>query len=96
MQNIIYQVKTVKEEIEVYKKLIDLIYKILFFIEIPTYKKDQYNYYIAFIKKVIRDEKHSEDKNKNIYKLMMMHCSSMMEIMKKGNNEEEGVKENKG
>ena len=96
VQNIIYQVKTVKEEIEVYKKLIDLIYKILFFIEIPTYKKDQYNYYIAFIKKVISDEKHSEDKNKNIYKLMMMHCNSMMEIMKKGNNEEEGVKENKG
>jgi hypothetical protein len=39
---------------------------------------------------------YNEDKNKNIYKLMMMHCSSMLEIMKKGNNEEEGVKENKG
>lgn len=78
----INEVKNLKEEIEVMKKLIDIIYKIIYFIEIPTFKRDQYTFNQAFLKKVIEDETHANDKNKTIYAVLKEHCKGHFELLK--------------
>jgi hypothetical protein len=76
----INEINNLKEEIETLKKLIDLIYKILYFIEIPTFKRDQYQFYISFINKIVNDESGQNEKNEIIYKLIRNHCKSIFEI----------------
>ena len=73
--------KNLKHDIELYKKLIDLIYKILYYIEIPTFKRDQYDFYQLFLKKCIDDEQHSNQKHKTLYNLIKIHCASTIEVI---------------
>lgn len=81
IENKINQVKNLKHDIELYKKLIDLIYKILYYIEIPTFKRDQYDFYQHFLKKCIDDEQHSNQKHKTLYNLIKIHCASTIEVI---------------
>ena len=83
----INEINNLKEEIEIYKKLIDLIYKILYFIEIPTFKKDQYQFYISFINKIDHDESGANEKNEIMYKLIKNHCKSIFEVSEELENE---------
>ena len=81
IENRINEVKKLKEEIEIYNKLLELIYKILFYIEIPTFKKDQYSFYQHFLLKCIDDEAHSRQKHKTLYKLIQMHCMTTLSVI---------------
>jgi sorting nexin-1/2 len=83
----INEINNLKEEIEIYKKLIDLIYKILYFIEIPTFKRDQYQFYISFINKIDHDESGANEKNEIMYKLIKNHCKSIFEVSEELENE---------
>ena len=49
----INEINNLKEEIEIYKKLIDLIFKILYSIEIPTFKKININFVLVLLIKLI-------------------------------------------
>ena len=86
IQNKINQINQIKEDIEILKKLIDIIYRILYYIEIPAYKKDQYNFYINFVKKMYQDSEHETEKNDKIFKLFNEHCNNIYEVFKEERN----------
>ena len=64
-----------------YKDLVNLVYKIIQFLEIPTFKKDQYDYYINFLNKIAEEESHVQRKNKIIYNLFRAKCDKIMRII---------------
>ena len=58
VQQLINDIEQLKIELNTYKDLVNLVYKIIYFIEIPTFKKDQYEYYINFLNKINDEESH--------------------------------------
>ena len=86
VQQLINDIEDLKVELNTYRTLVDLVYKIIYFIEIPTFKKDQYEYYINFLNKINEEESHVQRKNKIIYNLFKEKCDKIMRII----NEESG------
>lgn len=78
VQQLINDIKELKKDIVILKKLIDLIYKVIYFIEMPTFKRDMYNYYLELLKKLNEDESHVQRKNKLIYNLFKSKCEQIM------------------
>ena len=81
VQQLINDIEQLKIELTTYKELVNLVYKIIYFIEIPTFKKDQYDYYINFINKINEEESHEQRKNKIIYNLFKTKCDKIMRII---------------
>ena len=81
VQQLINDIEQLKIELNTYKELVNLVYKIIFFIEIPTFKKDQYDYYINFLNKINEEESHVQRKNKIIYNLFKTKCDKIMRII---------------
>jgi sorting nexin-1/2 len=81
VQQLINDIEQLKMELNTYKALVNLVYKIIYFIEIPTFKKDQYNYYINFLNKINEEESHVQRKNKIIYNLFRSKCDKIMRII---------------
>ena len=81
VQQLINDIEQLKIELNTYKDLINLVYKIIYFIEIPTFKKDQYGYYINFLNKINAEESHVQRKNKIIYNLFKAKCDKIMRII---------------
>jgi hypothetical protein len=81
VQQLINDIEQLKIELNTYKELVNLVYKIIYFIEIPTFKKDQYEYYINFLNKINDEESHVQRKNKIIYNLFRSKCDKIMRII---------------
>ena len=81
IQQLINDIEQSKIELNTYKDLVNLVYKIIYFIEIPTFKKDQYEYYINFLNKINSEETHVQRKNKIIYNLFKSKCDKIMRII---------------
>ena len=81
VQQLINDIEQLKIELNTYKDLVNLVYKIIYFIEIPTFKKDQYEYYINFLNKINDEESHVQRKNKIIYNLFKTKCDKIMRII---------------
>ena len=81
IQQLINDIEQLKIELNLYKKLVDLVYKIIYFIEIPTFKKDQYDYYINFLNKINAEESHVQRKNKIIFNLFKTKCDKIMRVI---------------
>ena len=81
VQQLINDIEQLKIELNTYKALVNLVYKIIYFIEIPTFKRDQYNYYINFLNKINEEESHVQRKNKIIYNLFRSKCDKIMRII---------------
>ena len=81
IQQLINEIEQLKIELNIYKKLVDLVYKIIYFIEIPTFKKDQYDYYINFLNKINAEESHVQRKNKIIFNLFRTKCDKIMRVI---------------
>ena len=81
VQQLIIDIEQLKNDLNIYKKLVDLVYKIIFFIEIPTFKKDQYDYYINFLNKINGEETHVQRKNKIISNLFKTKCDKIMKTI---------------
>ena len=81
VQQLINDIEQSKIELNTYKDLVNLVYKIIYFIEIPTFKKDQYEYYINFLNKINSEETHVQRKNKIIYNLFKSKCDKIMRII---------------
>ena len=81
VQQLINDIEDLKVELNTYRTLVDLVYKIIYFIEIPTFKKDQYEYYINFLNKINEEESHVQRKNKIIYNLFKEKCDKIMRII---------------
>ena len=81
VQQLINDIEQLKNDLNIYKKLVDLVYKIIYFIEIPTFKKDQYEYYINFINKINGEESHVQRKNKIIFNLFKSKCEKIMKTI---------------
>ena len=86
IQQLINDVEQLKIELNIYKKLVDLVYKIIYFIEIPTFKKDQYNYYINFLNKINEEESHVQRKNKIIFNLFKTKLDKIMKVIHEESN----------
>ena len=86
IQQLINDIEQLKIELNIYKKLVDLVYKIIYFIEIPTFKKDQYNYYINFLNKINEEESHVQRKNKIISNLFKTKCEKIMKDINEESN----------
>ena len=86
IQQLINDIEQLKIELNIYKKLVDLVYKIIYFIEIPTFKKDQYNYYINFLNKINEEESHVQRKNKIISNLFKTKCEKIMKVINEESN----------
>ena len=81
VQQLINDIEQLKIELNTYKDLVNLVYKIIYFIEIPTFKKDQYEYYINFLNKINDEESHVQRKNKIIFNLFKAKCDKIMRII---------------
>ena len=81
VQQLINDIEQLKMELNTYKDLVNLVYKIIYFLEIPTFKKDQYDYYINFLNKINDEESHVQRKNKIIYNLFRAKCDKIMRII---------------
>ena len=81
IQQLINDIEQLKIELNIYKKLVDLVYKVIYFIEIPTFKKDQYDYYINFLNKINAEESHVQRKNKIIFNLFRTKCDKIMRVI---------------
>ena len=81
VQQLINDIEQLKNDLNIYKKLVDLVYKIIYFIEIPTFKKDQYDYYINFLNKINEEESHVQRKNKIIFNLFKSKCDKIMKTI---------------
>ena len=81
VQQLINDIEQLKNELNIYKDLVNLVYKIIYFIEIPTFKKDQYEYYINFLNKINAEESHVQRKNKIIYNLFRAKCDQIMRVI---------------
>ena len=86
IQDLINDIEQLKIELNLYKKLVDLVYKIIYFIEIPTFKKDQYEYYINFLNKINAEESHVQRKNKIISNLFKNKCDKIMRVIYEESN----------
>ena len=86
VQQLINDIEQLKIDLNIYKKLVDLVYKIIYFIEIPTFKKDQYNYYINFLNKINGEESHVQRKNKIIFNLFKTKCDKIMKVINEESN----------
>lgn len=86
IQQLINDIEQLKNELNIYKKLVNLVYKIIYFIEIPTFKKDQYNYYINFLNKINAEESHVQRKNKIISNLFKTKCDKIMKVIYEESN----------
>lgn len=86
VQQLINDIEQLKIDLNIYKKLVDLVYKIIFFIEIPTFKKDQYDYYINFLNKINDEESHVQRKNKIIFNLFKSKCEKIMKTIYEESN----------
>ena len=82
----INDIERLKSELDIYKRLIDLVYKIIFFLEIPTFKKDQYNYYIHFLNKINEEENNVQKKNRIIFSLFKNKCDKIMKVIREESN----------
>lgn len=87
VQQLINDIEQLKIELNTYKALVDLVYKIIYFIEIPTFKKDQYDYYINFLNKINEEESHVQRKNKIIYNLFRAKCDKIMRVIYEETNQ---------
>ena len=81
VQQLINDIEQLKNELNIYKDLVNLVYKIIYFIEIPTFKKDQYRYYINFLNSINAEESHVQRKNKIIYNLFRAKCDQIMRVI---------------
>ena len=81
VQQLINDIEQLKNELNIYKDLVNLVYKISNFIEIPTFKKDQYTYYINFLNSINAEESHVQRKNKIIYNLFRAKCDQIMRVI---------------
>ena len=87
VQQLINDIEQLKIELNTYKALVNLVYKIIYFIEIPTFKKDQYDYYINFLNKINEEESHVQRKNKIIYNLFRAKCDKIMKVIYEETNQ---------
>ena len=71
-----------QKEVDTLKKLIDMIYKILFYIEIPTFKKDKVDFYFKFLEYINTCENYTRDKYSIVHTLLKEHCTNTLEIYK--------------
>ena len=81
VQQLINDLEQLKNQLNIYKDLVNLVYKIIYFIEIPTFKKDQYRYYINFLNSINAEESHVQRKNKIIYNLFRYKCDQTMRVI---------------
>ena len=86
IQQLMNDIEQLKVELNIYKKLVDLVYKIIYFIEIPAFKKDQYDYYINFLNKINAEESHVQRKNKIIFNLFKNKCEKIMKVIYEESN----------
>jgi sorting nexin-1/2 len=80
IQNKITGINNLKKELGTMKNLIDLIYKILYYIEIPTFKSGKIHFYKKLLEKIIENESNVDDKNLNIFNLLKNHCENTLTI----------------
>ena len=86
VQQLINDIEQLKLDLDTYKTLVNLVYKIIYFIEIPTFKKDQYDYYINFLNKINDGESNVQRKNKIIYNLFRDKCDKIMKVIYEESN----------
>ena len=81
IQQLINDIEELKNELNIYKKLVNIVYKIIYFIEIPSFKKDQYTYYINFLNNINSEESHAQRKNKIIFNLFKKKLETIMRVV---------------
>ena len=83
VQQLMNDIQQLKIDVTILKNLVNLIYKIIYFIEIPTFKDDQYNYYITFLNKINDEDSYVQKKNAIIYNLFKSKCEKMRQLFEK-------------
>ncbi len=73
-------IQNLEKEVSTLKKLIEMLYKILYYLEIPTFKRDKQNLYNILLKSLTSSEKHMVDKNNTIFSLFRDHCINTLNI----------------
>ena len=86
IQQLMNDIEQLKLDLNTYKTLVNLVYKIIYFIEIPTFKKDQYEYYLNFLNKINEEESNVQRKNKIIYNLFRAKCDKIMKVIYEESN----------
>ena len=86
VQQLMNDIEQLKLDLNTYKTLVNLVYKIIYFIEIPTFKKDQYEYYLNFLNKINEEESNVQRKNKIIYNLFRAKCDKIMKVIYEESN----------
>ncbi len=81
------EVEKLQNELEMLAKLVEYMYKILIYIEIPLFKKDRKGFYEKLINNIIRNEKKRVDNTDNLNELLNQHLGNIIEIFKSDNKD---------
>jgi len=73
-------VNNLQKELKALTNLIDLIYKILYYVEIPNFKNDRLNFYHKFLHNFSLNEKNMDDKYSIIFNYLKDHCNHTIEM----------------
>jgi sorting nexin-1/2 len=73
------EVKNLKEEVLMLKQLLELLYKILYYIEIPTFKRDRTEFYKKFLCRLLENENNHHSKNLEIFKFLLEHGKNILD-----------------
>jgi len=60
--------------------LINILYKIVYYIEIPTFKRDKISFYQKVIACIVDIEKNNTEKDTIVAELLKNHCKQISEI----------------
>ena len=74
----IYKIQKLTEEITIIKELIEWMYKIAYYFEIPLFKENRLKFYEIFTKTVSEIENGSKAKTETINNLIHNHCNKIL------------------
>lgn len=77
-----FEIEKLGREVQVIKKLSEFMYKIVYYIEIPTYKQDKIKFYYNYIQYITQTEQHKCEKAKLICDLLRDHSTKMLLVFK--------------
>jgi len=72
-------VKNLKEEVLMLKQLVDFLFKIIYYIEIPTFKRDKMEFYKKFLCRLLENEINSTTKNLEIFRILKEHGKNILD-----------------
>jgi len=74
------KVENLRKQKDSLNNLLDLTYKILYYLEIPIFKTERVDFYGKFIRLLFNCDSQENDKSQSIYKHLMSHCLNILKL----------------